>query len=191
MFRLRQSRPHPQFPTASAQDLAAPASFARHPPRSARHISTCDLDSILPPATSHASQITNSFRIRTYEKHTPNPLRIRTSKTNELRPCRMNTSEKPRGEPPMFEPSWHLTPNPFPFDLQFLAFNRQQSSSTQKWLHPTHSHQLYFNIARPNSHKPNRSQWQVIEPPLPDVTLLASTGVLGLLPQRLRRIRGG
>jgi len=60
-----------------------------------------------PRATSHASPITNSFRIRTYEKHTPNPFRIRTSKTQHLKPFRMNTSEKKPGGGPY---CWPATP---------------------------------------------------------------------------------
>ena len=51
----------------------------------------------LPPVTSHQSQITKSFTIRTYEKHASNPFRIRTSKTQDLKPFRMNTSEKNPG----------------------------------------------------------------------------------------------
>jgi hypothetical protein len=97
MFRSRQSRPHSQLPSACVQDLSVPATCSRHRPRSARHSSTCDLTSILPPVTSHASPITNSFRIRTYEKHAPNPFRIRTSKTQDLKPFRMNTSDPPPG----------------------------------------------------------------------------------------------
>jgi len=53
------------------------------------------------PFTSHRSPITvatNSFTIRTSEKHTDNPFRIRTSKTQDLKPFRMNIYEKtPRG----------------------------------------------------------------------------------------------
>src|SRR5579859_4503665 len=51
----------------------------------------------LPLVTSHQSQITKSFRIRTYEKSTRNPFRIRTSKTQDLKPFRMNTSKKTPG----------------------------------------------------------------------------------------------
>jgi hypothetical protein len=102
MFRLRQSRPHSQLPSASVQYLSVPATCARHLHRSARHSSTCDLASLLPRVTSHASPIANSFRIRTSEKHAPNPFRIRTSKTQDLKPFRMNTSEKtPRGRGPV------------------------------------------------------------------------------------------
>src|SRR5579859_6611944 len=97
MFRLRQSRPHPQLPPASAQHLPVPATCARHLPRSARHSSTRDLASVLLSVTSHASPIAKSFRIRTSEKHVPNPFRIRTSKTQDLKPFRMNTSEKTGG----------------------------------------------------------------------------------------------
>src|SRR5579859_647555 len=100
MFRPRQSRPHPQLPSASIQYVSVPATCARHLPRSARRSSTCDLASLLPPVTSHASPITNSFRIRTYEKHAPNPFRIRTSETQHLKPLRMNTYKKPGVGPP-------------------------------------------------------------------------------------------
>src|SRR5579859_371218 len=100
-FRLRHSLPHPQLPSASVQDLPVPASCARHFHRSARHCSTRDSSSILPPVTSHASPVTNSFRIRTYEKRVRNPFGIRTSKTQHLKPFRMNTSKKTVvGSPP-------------------------------------------------------------------------------------------
>jgi len=101
MFRLRKSRPHPQLPSASIQYVSVPASCARHLPRSARHGSTHDLASLLPPVPSHASPITNSFRIRTSEKPAPNPFRIHTSKTQDLKPFRMNTSEKTGGGAPL------------------------------------------------------------------------------------------
>src|SRR5579859_2194686 len=53
----------------------------------------------LPPVTSHQSQVTISFIIRTYEKCASNPFRIRTSKTQDLKPFRMNTYKKPpRGD---------------------------------------------------------------------------------------------
>jgi hypothetical protein len=113
MFRLRQSRPHSQLPSASVQYLSVPATCARHLHRSARHSSTCDLASLLPRVTSHASPIANSFRIRTSEKHAPNPFRIRTSKTQHLKPFRMNTYEKtPQGEGP--HPSSRLRSQPIP-----------------------------------------------------------------------------
>src|SRR5579859_4578187 len=101
MFRLRQSLPHPQLPSASAQHLPVPATCARRLPRFARHSFTSDLASLLPPVPSHASPIANSFRIRTSEKHAPNPFRIRTSKTKSLKPFRMNTYEKTGEGPPM------------------------------------------------------------------------------------------
>jgi hypothetical protein len=101
MFRSRQSRPHPQLPSASVQYPSVPATSSRHLPRSARHSSTRALASTLPPVPSHESSITKSFRIRTSEKHAPNPFRIRTSKTQHLKPFRMNTYEKtPQGGPP-------------------------------------------------------------------------------------------
>jgi len=50
----------------------------------------------LPPVTSHQSQITKSFTIRTSEKHLHNPFRMRTSKTQDLKPFRMNTYKKTR-----------------------------------------------------------------------------------------------
>jgi len=52
---------------------------------------------LLPPVTSHQSQITNPFTIRTYEKLSPNPFRIPTSKTRDLKSFRMNTYEKTLG----------------------------------------------------------------------------------------------
>src|SRR5579859_6781599 len=97
MFRLRQSRPHPQLPSASIQSLPVPASCARYLPRSARDSSTLDLASLLPPVTRHASPITNSFRIRTYEKHVRKPSGMNTSKTQHLNSFRMNTYEKTGG----------------------------------------------------------------------------------------------
>src|SRR5579859_308415 len=105
MFRPRQSRPHPQLPSASVQYLPVPSSCARHLPPSARHSSSRHLASILPPVTSHASPITKPFRIRTYEKHASNPFRIRTSKTQHLKSFRMNTSEKTGGGAPLFQSS--------------------------------------------------------------------------------------
>ena len=97
MFRLRQSRPHPQPPSPSIQYSSMPASCARHLPRSARHSSTRDLASFLPPVTSYASPIANSFRMRTCEKHVRKPSGMNTSKTQDLKPFRMNTYEK-KGE---------------------------------------------------------------------------------------------
>jgi hypothetical protein len=48
---------------------------------------------------STQSPATKSFRIRTYEKCTPNPFGIRTSKTRDLKSFRIRTYEKsPRGE---------------------------------------------------------------------------------------------
>src|SRR5579859_4841631 len=113
MFRPRQSRPHPQLPSASVQYLPVPATCARHLPRSARHSSTRDLASLLPAVTSHASAITNSFRIRTCEKPTRNPFGIRTSKTQHLKPFRMNTSEKTGVGP--------LSSNPLSFAFEPLV----------------------------------------------------------------------
>jgi len=48
----------------------------------------------LPRVTSHQSQITKSFIIRTSTKHTRNPFRICTSKTKHLKPFRIRTYEK-------------------------------------------------------------------------------------------------
>jgi hypothetical protein len=50
--------------------------------------------------TSHQSQVTKPFRIRTYEKRVPNSFRIRTSKTRHLKPFRMNTYKKTGEGPP-------------------------------------------------------------------------------------------
>ncbi len=55
----------------------------------------------LPPVTSHQSQVTKSFTIRTYARSAPNPFRIRTSKTKDLNSFRIRTYEKnPRGTGP-------------------------------------------------------------------------------------------
>src|SRR5690242_17758166 len=51
----------------------------------------------LPPVTSHASPITNSFRIRTSIKPARNSFGIRTSKTQHLKPFGMNTYRKTGG----------------------------------------------------------------------------------------------
>jgi hypothetical protein len=58
-----------------------------------------------PPDTSHQPQVTNSFIIRTYEKHACNPFGIRTYKTQDLKLFRMNTYRKtPGGVPPPVYP---------------------------------------------------------------------------------------
>ncbi|MGB7231181.1 MAG: hypothetical protein WBD19_05875, partial [Candidatus Acidiferrum sp.] len=36
-------------------------------------------------------------------------------------------------------------------------------SSRGEFLAKVHTYQLYFNLVRPNSHKENRSPWQIIE----------------------------
>jgi hypothetical protein len=66
--------------------------------------------------------------------------------------------------------------------------------TSRDFLAKVHTYQLYFNLARPNSHKDN--QRQIIErlaprSPLAARTLLASASLLGLLPQRCRGIRCG
>ncbi len=48
----------------------------------------------LPPVTSHQSQITKSFGIRTSAKRPHNSFRIRTSKTQDLKPFRIRTYRK-------------------------------------------------------------------------------------------------
>ena len=48
----------------------------------------------LPSVTSHQSQFTKSFIIRTYRKCACNSFRIRTSKTRHLKPFRINTYRK-------------------------------------------------------------------------------------------------
>src|SRR6476646_391890 len=48
----------------------------------------------LPPVTSHQSQITKSFTIRTCEKQARNSFRISTYKTHDLKPFRINTYRK-------------------------------------------------------------------------------------------------
>jgi len=137
MFRLRQSCPHPQLPSASAQYLPAPATCARHLPRSAQHSSTRGLASLLPPVTTHASPITNSFRIRTYAKPARNLFRIRTSKTQHLKPFRMNTYEKtPRGGPPGSSPPATIRqaspPSTFNFRLSTVGSHLQSKGGLTK-----------------------------------------------------------
>src|SRR5579859_8487 len=66
-----------------------PAPSTRHLPRPAKHGLSGDLASGLPPATRHESPVTNSFRIRTYEKRARNPFRIRTYKTHVGGGCRI------------------------------------------------------------------------------------------------------
>ena len=61
-------------------------------------LSTFNCSSLaLPPVTSHQSQITKSFRIRTYGKCAANPFIIRTSKTQHLKPFRIRTYRKTPG----------------------------------------------------------------------------------------------
>jgi len=57
----------------------------------------------LPPVTSHQSQITKPFRIRTYGKSAANPFIIRTSKTQAFKPFRIRTYRKTRGGDPYQE----------------------------------------------------------------------------------------
>jgi len=68
----------------------------------------------VPPATSHQSQITKSFTIRTSAKHASNPFGIRTSKTQDLKPFRMNTSEKTPGGCPRAIGSFCCSARPSP-----------------------------------------------------------------------------
>lgn len=42
-------------------------------------------------------------------------------------------------------------------------FDLEQFSSRGEFLAKVHTYQLYFNLARPNSHKENLSPWQIIE----------------------------
>src|SRR5271166_3837006 len=42
-------------------------------------------------------------------------------------------------------------------------FDLEDFSSRGEFLAKVHTYQLYFNIARPNSHKENQSPWQIIE----------------------------
>jgi hypothetical protein len=71
-------------------------------------------------------------------------------------------------------------------------FDLEDFASRGDFLAKVHTYQLYFNLARPNSHKENLSPWQIIErlaPLIATRTLLASPSLPGLLPQRLRGIR--
>ena len=42
-------------------------------------------------------------------------------------------------------------------------FDLEDFSSRGEFLAKVHTYQLYFNLARPNSHKQNQSPWQIIE----------------------------
>jgi hypothetical protein len=42
-------------------------------------------------------------------------------------------------------------------------FDLEDFSSRGEFLAKVHTYQLYFNLARPNSHKENQSPWQIIE----------------------------
>ena len=42
-------------------------------------------------------------------------------------------------------------------------FDLEDFTSRGEFLAKVHTFQLYFNIARPNSHKQNQSPWQIIE----------------------------
>jgi hypothetical protein len=54
------------------------------------------------PVTSHQSQATKSFIIRTYAKCVHNPFRMNTYKTQDLKLFRINTYKKNRGRGPSF-----------------------------------------------------------------------------------------
>ena len=83
-----------RLPPASKHHPSARAPHAPCPTRVSRHRLTGDLASTLPPVTSHESPLTNSFRIRTYEKHAPNPFGINTYRTQDLKPFRIRTYKK-------------------------------------------------------------------------------------------------
>jgi hypothetical protein len=42
-------------------------------------------------------------------------------------------------------------------------FDLESFSSRGDFLAKVHTYQLYFNLARPNSHKENQTPWQIIE----------------------------
>jgi hypothetical protein len=42
-------------------------------------------------------------------------------------------------------------------------FDLESFASRGDFLAQAHTYQLYFNLARPNSHKGNQSPWQIIE----------------------------
>jgi hypothetical protein len=42
-------------------------------------------------------------------------------------------------------------------------FDLEDFTSRGDFLVKVHTYQLYFNLARPNSHKENQSPWQIIE----------------------------
>ena len=65
-------------------------------------------------------------------------------------------------------------------------FDLESFSSRGDFLAKVHTYQLYFNLARPNSHKENQTPWQIIErltPRSPLELCLFPTRLLGLLPQ--------
>ena len=61
------------------------------------------------PVTSHQSQVTKSFTIRTSANRTRNPFRMNTSKTKHLKLFRINTYEKTGGGEEVNAHSWPLT----------------------------------------------------------------------------------
>jgi hypothetical protein len=71
-------------------------------------------------------------------------------------------------------------------------FDLEDFASCGDFLAKVHTYQLYFNLARPSSHKENLRPWQIIErlaPRSPIELCLLHPSLLGLLPQRLRGIR--
>ncbi len=77
--------------------------------------------------------------------------------------------------------------------IQDEFYDIESFTSRGDFLAKAHTYQLYFNLARPNSHTQGQSEpvadHRAARSSLAARTLLASSGVLGLLPQRPGRIR--
>lgn len=100
MFRTGQQVPPPRLPHRSVRPLSLfnPGQRCDARPHQRKSFSPLPSPASLRPDTAFLSQITNSFRMRTFEKHAFNFFGIRTFKTEDLKPFRMNTFEKiPRG----------------------------------------------------------------------------------------------
>jgi hypothetical protein len=89
--------------------------------------------SVLPLLTIHDSRFTNSFRIRTSEKHARKPCRMRTSKTRGLKSFRIRSYKKtgegggvpPAVTSPTSRPYFFPRDGNKPFTQSFAAGRRQ------------------------------------------------------------------
>lgn len=99
MFRIGQPVPPPRLPHKSVRllSLFSPVQQCDARPHLRKSFSPLPSPASLLPDTTFLSQITNSFRMRTFEKHAFNFFGMRTFKTKGLKPFRMNTFEKIRG----------------------------------------------------------------------------------------------